>query len=240
MRCRPASAWRLGARIQKRSFDVYCACSATARCRRARSGRRRWPPSHHKARNLVAIVDPQTATSSTAKTDEVMGIEPLADKWRSFGWEVHEVDGPRRRGAQPPCCGGSRPTLVCARRRPASSPTPSRGKGRLVSWRASRAWHLGWLAAPRTRPAVLEEIMGGAAMSRPLSPPELAVPRQLNSRAPHPVDAVGHADRARRGRGHPVVRLPPPTCNIPTALIGFARRYPERPDPVRDFRAETW
>ena len=22
-----------------------------------------------------------------------MGVEPLADKWRAFGWEVHEVDG---------------------------------------------------------------------------------------------------------------------------------------------------
>ena len=22
-----------------------------------------------------------------------MGIEPLLDKWRAFGWEVHEVDG---------------------------------------------------------------------------------------------------------------------------------------------------
>jgi len=22
-----------------------------------------------------------------------MGLEPLADKWRAFGWEVHEADG---------------------------------------------------------------------------------------------------------------------------------------------------
>ena len=24
---------------------------------------------------------------------EVVGVEPLADKWRAFGWEVREIDG---------------------------------------------------------------------------------------------------------------------------------------------------
>jgi len=27
------------------------------------------------------------------KTEDVMGLEPLADKWRAFGWDVVEVNG---------------------------------------------------------------------------------------------------------------------------------------------------
>jgi transketolase len=26
-------------------------------------------------------------------TDKVMKLEPLAEKWRAFGWEVHQIDG---------------------------------------------------------------------------------------------------------------------------------------------------
>ena len=26
-------------------------------------------------------------------TEDVMTLEPLADKWRAFGWEVREIDG---------------------------------------------------------------------------------------------------------------------------------------------------
>jgi transketolase len=27
------------------------------------------------------------------RSDEVLGLAPLADKWRAFGWEAREVDG---------------------------------------------------------------------------------------------------------------------------------------------------
>lgn len=48
--------------------------------------------AHHKARNLVAIVD-RNGFQLDGKVDEVMGIEPLTDKWAAFGWEVHTVNG---------------------------------------------------------------------------------------------------------------------------------------------------
>ena len=48
--------------------------------------------SHHQLDNLVAIVDYNKLQSLTtvAKT---LGLEPLADKFRAFGWSTREVDG---------------------------------------------------------------------------------------------------------------------------------------------------
>ena len=48
--------------------------------------------SHHKLCNLIAIID-RNGYQLDGRVDDVMTIEPLADKWRAFGWEVHEVDG---------------------------------------------------------------------------------------------------------------------------------------------------
>ena len=42
--------------------------------------------------NLVAVVD-HNAVQLDGFVEEVMPIEPLAEKWRSFGWDVFEVDG---------------------------------------------------------------------------------------------------------------------------------------------------
>jgi transketolase len=42
--------------------------------------------------NLLAIVDYNRFQSAGA-VDDVMPLEPLADKWRAFRWRVREVDG---------------------------------------------------------------------------------------------------------------------------------------------------
>lgn len=48
--------------------------------------------AHHKLNRLVAIVD-RNGFQLDGAVDDVMGIEPLDEKWRAFGWEVHVVDG---------------------------------------------------------------------------------------------------------------------------------------------------
>ena len=45
-----------------------------------------------KLDRLVAMVD-YNHIQSLARTAEVMDLEPFADKWRSFSWGVHEIDG---------------------------------------------------------------------------------------------------------------------------------------------------
>lgn len=42
--------------------------------------------------NMVAIVD-CNGIQQTGATADVMPMEPLADKWRAFGWHVDEMDG---------------------------------------------------------------------------------------------------------------------------------------------------
>ncbi len=48
--------------------------------------------AHRKLDNLTAIVDYNKIQIDGFVAD-VKGIEPLADKWRAFGWEVVEIDG---------------------------------------------------------------------------------------------------------------------------------------------------
>ncbi|MCK2006139.1 transketolase [[Brevibacterium] frigoritolerans] len=48
--------------------------------------------AQYKLDNLVAIID-RNKLQITGSTEDVMSIEPLGDKWRSFGWEVVDVDG---------------------------------------------------------------------------------------------------------------------------------------------------
>ena len=48
--------------------------------------------SKHRLENLVTVVD-YNKFQSYGPTSEVVELEPLADKWRSFGWSVLEIDG---------------------------------------------------------------------------------------------------------------------------------------------------
>ena len=48
--------------------------------------------SHHDLKNLIAIVD-CNGVQINGWTNDIMTVEPLADKWRAFGWGVVEVNG---------------------------------------------------------------------------------------------------------------------------------------------------
>jgi transketolase len=48
--------------------------------------------AHHQLSNLIAIVD-LNAQQARGNTAEVLDLSPLAERWRSFGWEAREVDG---------------------------------------------------------------------------------------------------------------------------------------------------
>ena len=48
--------------------------------------------AHHKLDNLTAIVD-RNRLQIDGKTENVMKLEPLEEKWRSFGWHVSICDG---------------------------------------------------------------------------------------------------------------------------------------------------
>jgi transketolase len=48
--------------------------------------------AHYDLESLTAIVD-RNGLQQGARTEDTNQLEPLADKWISFGWEVREVDG---------------------------------------------------------------------------------------------------------------------------------------------------
>lgn len=48
--------------------------------------------AHFKLGNLVVFID-YNGYQYDGRVSEVMGLEPLADKWRAFGWRVEEING---------------------------------------------------------------------------------------------------------------------------------------------------
>ena len=48
--------------------------------------------SHHKLETVCAIVD-ANQLQQNGPVKEIQNIEPLADKWRAFGWQTIEIDG---------------------------------------------------------------------------------------------------------------------------------------------------
>ncbi len=48
--------------------------------------------AHYKLDNLIAILD-RNKIQAKGQTHAIMSLEPFADKWRAFGWEVIEADG---------------------------------------------------------------------------------------------------------------------------------------------------
>jgi transketolase len=48
--------------------------------------------AHHRLNNLIAIID-RNYLCVTDFTENLIKLEPLAEKWTSFGWDVAEIDG---------------------------------------------------------------------------------------------------------------------------------------------------
>lgn len=48
--------------------------------------------AHHKLGNLIALVDLNQQQADGSPSD-ILGFEPLAEKWQAFGWHVQRVDG---------------------------------------------------------------------------------------------------------------------------------------------------
>ncbi|MHC4638948.1 MAG: transketolase [Planctomycetota bacterium] len=81
----------LGAKLKKKDFRVYSILGC-GECNEGQVWEAAMFASQFKLDNLVAFVDYNKFALSD-KTDVIMSIEPLADKWASFGWHVIEIDG---------------------------------------------------------------------------------------------------------------------------------------------------
>jgi len=81
----------LGARIQKQAFHTFVMLG-DGELHEGSNWEAAMGAAHYRLTNLTAIVD-ANKISQSGRVADIIGVEPLADKWRAFGWEVREIDG---------------------------------------------------------------------------------------------------------------------------------------------------
>ena len=81
----------LAARLQNKDHFTFCILG-DGECNEGAVWEAAMAISHFKATNVVTIVD-RNKLMIDGPTEEVMALEPFADKWRSFGFDVIEIDG---------------------------------------------------------------------------------------------------------------------------------------------------
>ncbi len=80
-----------GARMDGKKFRVYCLMSDGEQdC--GNTWESAMFTANNKLSNLTAVID-RNNIQIDGMTENVMPLEPLADKYRAFGWHVLEVDG---------------------------------------------------------------------------------------------------------------------------------------------------
>jgi transketolase len=86
-----AAGMAYAAKLDRRSWRTVCVMS-DGECDEGSNWEAILFAAHHKLTNLMAIVD-YNKIQSLGTVAETLALEPFADKWRAFGWEVAEIDG---------------------------------------------------------------------------------------------------------------------------------------------------
>ena len=81
----------LGAKIKEKDFRVY-ALLGCGECNEGQIWEAAMAASKFELDNLIAIID-YNKFALSGRTQEVMPLEPLYDKWVAFGWHVIEANG---------------------------------------------------------------------------------------------------------------------------------------------------
>jgi transketolase len=146
---------------------------------------------------LVAFVD-CNGLQSSGRVEDIMPIEPLADKWRAFGWQVEHSDGHDMRGILAAVTASgtrAKPTVILAR--------TIKGKG-VAYMEGDNRWHQASPAAAGAGPRA--GVRGTMASCRA---------------------AFGDTVLELFREGQPVMAVTSDTCSS-MGLEAFARAAPER------------
>jgi len=81
----------LASKLQKHPRRIWC-CMGDGEQQEGSIWEAAMSAAHYKLDNLCGIVD-LNGLQIDGSTADVIGVEPLADKYKSFGWHVIEVDG---------------------------------------------------------------------------------------------------------------------------------------------------
>ncbi len=81
----------LAAKLNRQTHRIYCILG-DGELQEGSVWEAAMSAAHHHLDKIIAIVD-RNQLQIDGKNSDVMEIEPLADKWKSFGWIVTECDG---------------------------------------------------------------------------------------------------------------------------------------------------
>jgi transketolase len=81
----------LAGKLDQRDYRVYVLLG-DGECEEGQIWEAAMLAAHFNLDNLMAIVD-NNGLQIDGTVEELAGLEPLAGKWRAFGWNVVEVDG---------------------------------------------------------------------------------------------------------------------------------------------------
>lgn len=81
----------LAARLQQSGRRVFALLS-DAECNEGSVWEAAMFAAHHQLAHLVVLLD-LNGQQALGYTEQVLNMTPMTDRWRSFGWDVHEVDG---------------------------------------------------------------------------------------------------------------------------------------------------
>jgi len=81
----------LAARLDKQAWRVYC-LMGDGENQEGNIWEAAMAAAHFKLDNLCAIID-YNRFQIDGRNEEIMALEPLVNKWESFGWHVIECDG---------------------------------------------------------------------------------------------------------------------------------------------------
>ncbi|MBX9963535.1 MAG: transketolase [Burkholderiales bacterium] len=81
----------LAARIQKRDYRVIALLS-DGECNEGSVWEAAMMAGAQKIGNLMVVVD-FNKWQATGRSEDILALSPLADKWRAFGWDATEIDG---------------------------------------------------------------------------------------------------------------------------------------------------
>ena len=81
----------MAGRIQRHDYKVY-AVLGDGECNEGSNWEAAMLASAQRVSNLCVIVD-FNKWQATGRSQEVMALDPLVDKWKAFGWNAVEVDG---------------------------------------------------------------------------------------------------------------------------------------------------
>ena len=81
----------LSARIQKQNYNVIVVLG-DGECNEGSVWEAAMMAAAQRVENLMIIVD-FNKWQATDRSEEVLALSPLVDKWRAFGWDACEIDG---------------------------------------------------------------------------------------------------------------------------------------------------